>query len=84
MANNLKTRLARLRREGQITLAEYKTLSDMLEGQEMALRGSGMWITRYYSLDVFGFMCNQCGREVIETSKFCPNCGKPMKWEGWR
>ena len=81
MANKLRTKLARLRREGQITFAEYKTLSDMIEGQEKALRGSGMWICKCVD-DMAVYVCNKCQRASIETSKFCPWCGREMGGTG--
>ncbi len=28
-------------------------------------------------------VCSECGRLILVTEKFCPNCGQAIDWEAW-
>ena len=81
MPNSLRCKLAKLKHKGQITPEEYRILVDKLEGQDRELRGSGEWNMKYQDEMAF-FTCNKCHKTFIETSRFCPNCGRDMGGAG--
>lgn len=81
LPNSLRSKLGKLRNKGQITPEEYKTLVDKLEGHDKTPRGSGEWIHKHVD-DMSVYVCNKCQRASIETSKFCPWCGREMGGTG--
>lgn len=75
MPNNIRCKLSKLKHKGLLNPEEYKTLVDKLEGHDKALRGSGEWIRKYVD-DMAIYVCNKCQRASVESSKFCPWCGR--------
>lgn len=81
MPNSLRSKLSKLKHKGLLNPEEYKTLVDALEGEEKALRGSGGWNMKYQD-DMAFYTCNKCHKTFIETSRFCPSCGRDMGGAG--
>lgn len=81
MPNSLRNKLSKLKHKGLLNPEEYKTLVDALEGEEKALRGSGGWNMKYQD-DMAFYTCNKCHKTFIETSRFCPSCGRDMGGAG--
>lgn len=53
---------------------------ELLKEQE-AVELKPHYIDKYGKNFICGVECGNCGVEIIATYKFCPYCGRSVKWE---
>lgn len=62
---------------------DLQLLNDILimlkEQEAVALKPH--YIDKYGKNFICGVECGNCGIEISATYKFCPYCGRPVKWE---